>query len=284
VQIEAMMTEQSPPVESPTYIIAVGSGKGGVGKSTVAVNLAVALAAQGRRVGLLDADVHGPDVGMMLGVRQRAATRSASLAIASRGTLKAAQRVPAIERFGVRTFSVGMMIGERQAVQMDGRFVGMLVRQLVQDVDWGPLDMLLIDLPPGTAEPHNTVAREMHLAGVVLVTTPQEVAQIGTARMLQFYEAAGVPILGTVLNMAYFICSNCDARHIIWPHTATETGPLRYPILAELPLAPDIATGGDQGCPIVVAAPESVAAQAFTGAAQHIWMRLSENDSPSQPA
>lgn len=137
--------------DTPRRIVAIGSGKGGVGKSTVAVNLAVALAAIGQRVGLLDADIHGPDVGVMLGARRRGgAPGEVMLPIGHRAPLEGAERMPAVERFGVRTFSVGMLIGERQAVQLDGRFAGMLVRQLIADVAWGPLDALLLDLPPGT--------------------------------------------------------------------------------------------------------------------------------------
>ncbi|MCA1668494.1 MAG: P-loop NTPase [Thermomicrobia bacterium] len=137
---------QSPTHENdrPRFIVAVGSGKGGVGKSTVAVNLAVALAALGLRVGLLDADIHGPDVGVMLGARRRGGgPGEVMLPIGHRAPLKRAEQVPAVERFGVQTFSVGMLIGERQAVKLDGRFAGMLVQQLIADVAWGPLDVLL---------------------------------------------------------------------------------------------------------------------------------------------
>ncbi len=261
--------------DMPRRIVAVGSGKGGVGKSTVAVNLAVALAALGHRVGLLDADIHGPDVGVMLGARRRSSTAgSVLLPIGHRAPLKTAAHMPAIERFGVRTFSVGMLIGERQAVQLDGRFAGMLVRQLIADVAWGPLDLLLLDLPPGTAEPHETVARQIKPDGIVLVTTPQEVAQIDTMRMLQFYEAAQVPVIGTILNMAFFQCPDCGARHTIWPRHDTPGGPLTYPILAELPLTPAIASAGDAGRPIVATQPESTAAQPFFVAARNVWARL----------
>lgn len=264
----------------PRYIVAVGSGKGGVGKSTVAVNLAVALARRGHRVGLLDADIHGPDVGVMLGARRRSGMPGmVFLPIGHRGPLTPEERMPAVERFGVRTFSVGMLIGERQAVKLDGRFAGMLVRQLIGDVAWGPLDVLLLGLPPGTAEPHETIARQVKPAGVVLVTTPQEVAQIDTARMLQFYEAARVPVIGTILNMSYFQCPDCGARHAIWPRHDTPDGPLAYPLLAELPLAPAIAGAGDAGRPIVAAEPESAAAQAFTEAARRFWDRLNETPS-----
>ncbi len=257
--------------DTPRRIVAIGSGKGGVGKSTVAVNLAVALAAIGQRIGLLDADIHGPDVGVMLG-----APGEVMLPIGHRAPLEGAERMPAVERFGVRTFSVGMLIGERQAVQLDGRFAGMLVRQLIADVAWGPLDVLLLDLPPGTAEPHATVAREIKPSGVVLVTTPQEVAQIDTMRMLQFYEAAHVPVIGTILNMSYFVCPDCGARHTIWPRHETPGGPLSHPMLAELPLTPAIASAGDAGRPIVATDPESAAARAFFEAARRFWERMME--------
>jgi ATP-binding protein involved in chromosome partitioning len=269
-----MADEQS---KTPQRIVAVGSGKGGVGKSTVAVNLAVALARLGHRVGLLDADIHGPDVGMMLGARRRSgALGEVMLPIGHREPLKSMERMPAVERFGVRTFSVGMLIGERQSVQLDGRFAGMLVQQLIADVAWGPLDVLLLDLPPGTAEPHQTVARQVKPAGVVLVTTAQEVAQIDTMRMLHFYEAAHVPVLGAILNMSYFLCPDCGARHTIWPRHDTPDGPLAYPLLAELPLTPDIAAAGDAGRPIVATEPESATAQAFMEAARRFWERLEQ--------
>jgi ATP-binding protein involved in chromosome partitioning len=261
--------------DAPPRIVAVGSGKGGVGKSTVAVNLAVALARCGRRVGLLDADIHGPDVGVMLGARRRSrATGTALLPLAHREPLTPGERMPAVERFGVRTFSVGMVIGERQAVKLDGRFAGMLVQQLIKDVAWGPLDVLLLDLPPGTAEPHETVAQRVKPAGIVLVTTPQEIAQIDTMRMLQFYEAARVPVIGTILNMSYFQCPDCGARHTIWPRHDMLDGPLAYPLLAELPLAPSVASAGDAGRPVVAMEPESATAQAFMDAAERFWERL----------
>lgn len=263
--------------DRPQRIVAVGSGKGGVGKSTVAVNLAVALARRGHRIGLLDADIHGPDVGVILGARRRSgAPGEVMLPIGHRAALKPTERMPAVERFGVQTFSVGMLIGERQAVHLDGRFAGMLVQQLIKDVRWGPLDVLLLDLPPGTAGPHQTVARQVKPAGVVLVTTAQEVAQIDTMRMLHFYKTAHVRVLGTILNMSYFLCPDCGARHTIWPRHETPDGPLAYPLLAELPLTPDIASAGDVGRPIVATEPESATAQAFMAAADRYWERLEE--------
>jgi len=265
--------------DTPRRVVAIGSGKGGVGKSTVAVNLAVALAALGQRVGLLDADIHGPDIGVMLGARRRGgAPGEVMLPIGHRAPLRAAERMPAVERFGVRTFSVGMLIGEQQAVKLDGRFAGMLVQQLIADVAWGALDVLLLDLPPGTAEPHETVARQVKPDGVLLVTTPQEVAQIDTARMLHFYTAAAVPVIGAILNMSYFLCPDCGARHTIWPRHDAPGGPLSYPILAELPLTPAIASAGDAGRPIVATEPESTAARAFFTAAHRFREWLHETN------
>ncbi len=259
------------PSETPRWIVAVGSGKGGGGKSTIAVNLAVALARRGHRVGLLDADIHGPDVGVMLGARRRSGVSGVvSLPIAHRQPPKPAEKIPAVERFGVRTFSVGMMIAERQAVTLDGRFAGMLVQQLIKDVAWGPLDVLLLDLPPGARDGRATGQTRRGF----LVTTPQEVAQIDTMRMLQFYEAARIPVIGTILNMSYFQCPDCGARHAIWPRHDTPDGPLSFPLLAELPLAPAIANPGDAGQPVVAMEPESATAQLFIAAARRFWERL----------
>lgn len=211
----------------------------------------------------------------MFGVRRRTrVSHDVMLPIGHRQSLMKSAQIPAVERFRVQTFSVGMMLGEQQAITLDGRFAGMLVRQLIHDVAWGPLDVLLLDLPPGTAEPHRTVAKHVNLSGVVLVTTPQAVAQIDTNRMLQFYVDAGVPVLGTVLNMSYFQCPDCGSRHVIWPHHNAPEGSLRYPLLAELPLAPEVAEAGDRGKPTVVAEPEGVAAKAFIEAAQCLRSRL----------
>jgi ATP-binding protein involved in chromosome partitioning len=161
---------------------------------------------------------------------------------------------------------------------MDGRFIGHLTRQLLRDVDWGPLDILLIDLPPGTAEPHATLARERLLHGVIVVTTPQAVAQIDAGRFMRFFEIEKIPVLGAVLNMSFFECPDCGARHAIWPRRDTPRGALRYPILAEIPIAPAIAAAGDGGRPVVVAQPDTAPAQAFQAAARRLWELVEEMD------
>jgi ATP-binding protein involved in chromosome partitioning len=265
-----------PAPQAPQRIIAIGSGKGGVGKSTVAVNLAVALARLGRRVGLLDADLSGPDVGLMLGARRRAAVAAdeAMLTLARVGSPATAERLPAIERYGVQIFSIGLLIGEGQAVMLDGRFIGTLTRRLIEDVIWGPLDVLLLDLPPGATEPHATLTQAGLLRGVVVVTTPQEVAQIDAARFLRFFEAANVPVLGAVLNMSHFECPDCGGRHAIWPRHDVPDGPLAYPVLAEVPVASAIAEAGDRGRPVVVLEPESGPSRAFVAGAARLWERI----------
>jgi ATP-binding protein involved in chromosome partitioning len=145
---------------------------------------------------------------------------------------------------------------------------------LLQDVDWGELDVLFIDLPPGTAEPHATLVRERLLHGVVVVTTPQEVAQVDAGRFLRYFAAAGVPVLGAVLNMSHFICPDCGGRHAIWPRRDVPGGALEQPVLAEVPLAPAIAVASDAGRPIVATAPASEVARAFLTAADRLWERL----------
>lgn len=254
-------------------IIAVGSGKGGVGKSTVAVNLAVALAGQRHRVGLLDADLSGPDVGVMLGARRRRAVAPGRVMVPVERTAPLApeERYPTVERYGVRAFSIGMLIGEGQAVMLDGRFIGHLVRRFIRDVAWGALDILLLDLPPGMAEPHGTLVHERLVQGVIVVTTPQEIAQIDAARFVRFFEAARVPVLGSILNMSYFECPDCGGRHAIWPRRDVPDGALQTPILAEIPITPAIAEAGDRGRPVVVAHPTSLAAHAFGAAARRVW-------------
>ena len=187
-------------------VLAVASGKGGVGKSTVAVNLALGLAQAGYRVGLLDADVHGPNVPLMLGVRRRQDARDwqAIIPIGSRQGAEPRPELPPLERYGLKIMSIGLLVGEDQAALVDNvAVVGLLVRNLLRMVDWGELDVLLLDLPPGTSEPQATILATVALDGVLLVVTPQDVARLDTTRALRAFEQAGVPILGLVENMSY---------------------------------------------------------------------------------
>jgi ATP-binding protein involved in chromosome partitioning len=254
-------------------LLVVGSGKGGVGKSTVCVNLSVALARLGLRVGLLDADAYGPSVPMMLGVRKRqdATGMQAQLPLGQRGGTNAAPTLTPLSRYGVAIMSVGFFIGEHQAVTPMPEAQGILIRQLLHSVDWGALDVLLVDLPPGTGEPQATLCRELELDGAVLVTTPQDIARIDAAKAVAMFQSAGVPVLGVIENMAGFVCPHCGERTDIFRRSAEPRPALdALTVLAAVPLDPATATSGDEGQPSVVAAPDSPVAQAFMQAAQQL--------------
>jgi ATP-binding protein involved in chromosome partitioning len=263
-------------VEGIAHLVVVGSGKGGVGKSTVSVNLAVALARQGWRIGLLDGDAYGPSVPLMLGVRKREMAQgwAATLPLGFR-RLAAEQRIQPLVRYGVRVMSVGFFIGEDQAVAPMPDALGLLIRQLVLGVAWGELDVLLIDLPPGTAEPQATLCRELALDGALLVTTPQDVARVDTAKATAMLAAAKTPILGLIENMCGFVCPHCGERVDIFPRSDEPREQLdALPLLGAIPLDPAAAASGDAGTPIVVSAAQSVVAQAFVEVAEQVVARL----------
>jgi ATP-binding protein involved in chromosome partitioning len=263
-------------VEGISHVVVVGSGKGGVGKSTVSINLAIALARRGLRVGLLDGDAYGPSVPLMLGVRKREVSLgwAATLPLGIR-QLAPDQRIQPLLRYGVRVMSVGFFIGEEQAIAPMPDVLGLLIRQLVLGVDWGELDVLLIDLPPGTAEPQATLCRELALAGALLVTTPQEVARVDTAKASAMFAAADTPILGLIENMSGFVCPHCGERVNIFPRSAEVRDQLDVlPRLGAIPLDPAAAVSGDMGTPIVVSAPESAVAEAFVAICEQVVERL----------
>jgi ATP-binding protein involved in chromosome partitioning len=257
---------QRPRIDQVEKVIVVGSGKGGVGKSTVSVNLAVALARRGARVGLLDGDAYGPSVPMMLGVRKRNASQgwNATLPLGQRGSLSPDQMIKPLVRYGVEVMSVGFFIGEEQAVAPMPDVLGMLIRQLLYTVNWGPLDYLIIDLPPGNGEPQATLCRELHLDGAILVTTPQDIARIDTAKGLGMFQSASVPVLGLVQNMSGFVCPHCGERVDIFPASPEYRALLDdLPLLGSIPLDPATAMSGDKGEPVVVRMPNSAVSQAF---------------------
>ncbi len=272
-------------VERVTHLIVVGSGKGGVGKSTVSVNLAVALAKRGARVGLLDADAYGPSVPMMLGVRKRGESQGwrATLPLAQRGRLAPEQMLQPLLRYGVRVMSVGFFIGEEQAVGPMPDVQGVLIRQLLHSVNWGKLDYLLIDLPPGNGEPQATLCRELELDGAILVTTPQDIARIDTAKGAAMFQGAGVPILGLVQNMAGFLCPHCGERVDIFPISAEATSLLHdMPLLGVVPLDLATARSGDSGQPIVVTMPQSPVSAEFYAIAGQVVERLQARSASDQ--
>ena len=230
-------------------VIAIASGKGGVGKSTVSVNLAVALAAQGLRVGLLDADIYGPSLPMMMGITEKPKTDDDG-------------NVLPIIRHGVHNMSIGFMARPDQALIWRGPMVQGALMQLIKDVVWGDLDVLLIDLPPGTGDIQLTLCQQVPLTGAVIVSTPQDIALIDARKAIAMFTRVNVPVLGMVENMAHFCCPACGHRSDIFGHggARAEADSLQVPFLGEIPLSLPVRIGGDQGTP--VAAPDSGHAEA----------------------
>lgn len=260
-------------VDQVGALLVVGSGKGGVGKSTVSVNLAVALAKRGAMVGLLDGDAYGPSVPMMLGVRKRTSSKGseAVLPLAEHKNLPEEYKLRPLPRYGVKVMSVGFFIGEEQAVAPMPDVLGLLIRQLLYSVSWGPLDYLIIDLPPGTSEPQATLCREMRLDGALLVTTPQDIARIDTAKALAMFRNADVPVLGVVQNMDGLLCPHCGEQVEIFPRSQEIRNALdELPLLGRIPLDPKAVVSGDKGQPVVVSMPDSLVAQAFLAMAERI--------------
>lgn len=237
-------------------MLAVASGKGGVGKSTVAVNLTLALAQTGSRCGLLDADVYGPSVPMMLGVNERPAVKE--------------NKVQPIEKFGIKVISMGLFATEDMPVIWRGPMVSNLLQQFLEQVDWGALDYLIIDLPPGTGDAQLTLTQKAPLAGGIIVTTPQDVALLDARRALKMFQQVNVPVLGIVENMSYFICDQCDKRHDIFKAGGGKkiAQELNVPFLAEIPIDIHVPQGGDCGEPIVRAYPDSLVSQVYVSLAK----------------
>jgi len=245
-------------------VIAVSSGKGGVGKSTVAVNLACALAASGLRVGLLDADIYGPNAPTMLGVADRTPE------VRGEG---AHQVLTPIETCGIAMVSMGLLIQDNQPVIWRGPMLNGIIRQFLYQVEWGERDVLIVDLPPGTGDAQLTIAQAVPMAGAIIVTTPQQVSLADARRGLAMFLQMGVTVLGVVENMSVFIPPDVpDKRYALFgsgggARLAEEAG---VPLLAELPLEMPVREGGDSGRPVVLSHPDSASAQAFLGLAQRI--------------
>jgi ATP-binding protein involved in chromosome partitioning len=251
------------PIPGIRATVAVASGKGGVGKSTVAANLAVALAGKGLRVGLLDADIYGPSQHLMMGASERP-------------WVNEREKIMPPTRHGVRLMSLGFIVDPDQPVIWRGPMVMKALQQLLQDVEWGELDVLVIDLPPGTGDAQLTITQELPLSGAVIVTTPQDVALIDARKGLAMFQKMDVPVLGIIENMSVFVCPQCGHREPIFgagggERTAHE---LQVPFLGGVPIDPAVVTSGDTGTPIVVAAPGSAAARAFAALADTVASRL----------
>jgi ATP-binding protein involved in chromosome partitioning len=240
-------------------IIAIASGKGGVGKSTISANLACALAAEGRRVGLLDADVYGPSQPRMLGVSGRPASPDGKTILPMRN-------------FGVTMMSIGLMTNDDQAVVWRGPMLMGALQQMLTQVQWGALDVLIVDLPPGTGDVQMTLAQKAHLDGAIVVSTPQDVALLDARKGIDMFNQLKTPILGMIENMSTHICSNCGHEEHVFGHggVAAEAAKIGVPLLAEIPLHLDIRLAADGGAPIVVSKPDSAQAQAFRDVARKL--------------
>ena len=250
-------------------IIAVSSGKGGVGKSSVAVNVAVALAQAGAKVGLIDADIYGPNAPTMLGLE--------GVGVTVRPSAQGDIIEPAFNH-GVKLVSMGFLIDKDQPVIWRGPMLNGVIRQFLYQVEWGDLDYLIVDMPPGTGDAQLTMAQAVPMAGVVIVTTPQTVALLDSRRGLKMFQQLGVPVLGIVENMSYFIPPDLpDRRYDIFGSAGGEktAQELNVPLLGCVPLEIPLREGGDSGVPIVAGDPDSASAQALTAIAQQIAAKVS---------
>ena len=238
-------------------IIAVASGKGGVGKSTVAANLAVALAARGFTVGLMDADIYGPSLPVLFGLSEKPVVRDGKI-------------VPA-EKFGVKAMSIGLLVDADKALAWRGPMVMGAVRQLMTDVDWGPLDILVIDTPPGTGDTHLTLAQSKKLTGAIIVSTPQEMALADVRRGVELFRKVETPILGIIENMAWLDGANGERQYLFGEGGAERAASdLGAPFLGALPIYPDVREASDAGIPVTASSPDSPAAKSFAALAGKI--------------
>lgn len=252
------------------FVIAVGSGKGGVGKSTVALNLALALARE-RPVGLLDADLYGPDIPRMVGLARTHWTRSWTLASAT-----SAQRFEPVERFGLVLASAGFILGEDQPMGLGASAADLLLHQLLYQVEWGELEYLVIDLPPGTADVLATILRRAQVSGAVVVVTPQDVAHLDARKAVQKFRHAGVPILGGVENMSAFRCPHCGNAIALFPEVreARSIWSMGVDRLGAIPVDPAISAAAESGTPLVVREPNGPAAVAYRDIAALVTRKL----------
>jgi ATP-binding protein involved in chromosome partitioning len=269
VQMSAQVREaaagdgQRQPLPGVKNVIAVGAGKGGVGKTTVAVNLAVALARAGSRVGLIDADIYGPNVPLMLGLRTELTTDG--------------EKILPAEKYGLRIISMGFLTKDDAPIIWRGPMLHGALQQFFREVRWGRLDYLVVDLPPGTGDVALSLSQTVPVAGAIVVTTPQQVSLADSRRAIAMYRKLNIPSLGIIENMSYFPCPSCGHEADIFGHgggeqMATELG---VPFLGRLPLAQRIREGGDSGVPIVMSEPDSVAARAFMSVAEQTAAQVS---------
>lgn len=258
-QVGQAGTAQRTQSQEIKYFIAVASGKGGVGKSTVAVNLAIAISKKRRNVGLLDADVWGPSIPIMMGLNDRPVATPE-------------KKIIPLEKYGLKLMSIGFLIDDDDTVIWRGPMVHGAVKQFVEDVDWSGTDYLVVDLPPGTGDAQLSLIQTVPLSGGVIVTTPQDVALIDVRRGVQMFRKLNVPVLGVVENMSYLVCPHCRGEVDIFSRGGGRRMSEKFnvPFLGEVPIDPEIRKGGDEGTPIIISHPESPAATAFMDLAERV--------------
>ncbi len=258
---QAATTQSGPP--GVKHIIAVASGKGGVGKSTTACNLALGFAAAGLRVGVLDADIYGPSMPRLFGIR-------------GRPKIKTGRTLMPMEGHGCKVMSIGFLVEEDTAMIWRGPMVISALNQMLREVDWGDLDVLVVDMPPGTGDAQLTMSQSVPLAGAVIVSTPQDLALIDARRGVAMFQKVNVPILGIIENMSYFLCPDCGTRSNIFGHGGArdEARRIGVPFLGEIPLHMDIRENADGGTPVVVTAPDSGHSRAYRAIADSLWQGL----------
>src|ERR671934_1762785 len=255
----------TPLIPKVKNVIAVASGKGGVGKSTTSVNLAVALSQTGASVGLMDADIYGPNVPLMMGLKDKPDVRGEE------------GRIQPVVRYGIKLVSIGFFLDERKPVIWRGPLVHSAINQFLRDFDWGDLDYLVVDLPPGTGDAPLSLSQLIPLSGVIIVTTPQDVALQDVAKGMAMFKQLEVPIIGVIENMSYFVCPNCSERHELFGRGGGERIAQTFgvPFLGQVPLQPNVRTGGDEGRPVVMADPDSSAAEGFRAVAGAVARQVS---------
>ena len=254
-------------------IVAVASGKGGVGKSTTAVNLALALKAKGLSIGILDADIYGPSLPRMMGITGKPDTKDGKILEPKVG-------------YGIKCMSIGFLIAEDTPMIWRGPMVMSAIEQMLRDVNWGELDMLVVDLPPGTGDAQLTMAQRVPLTGAVIVSTPQDIALLDARKGLGMFRKVDVPVLGIIENMSYFLCPHCGERSEIFAHGGArrEAAKLGAEFLGEIPLDIAIRETSDEGYPIVISQPDHPQSKIYGAIADRVWAKVSgAGASPNRP-
>ncbi|MFL2845442.1 MAG: P-loop NTPase [Candidatus Puniceispirillaceae bacterium] len=262
---------QNGPYQPATHVIAVASGKGGVGKSTTSINLALGLAALGKRVGILDADIYGPSLPRLIGLNRKPQSDG--------------KKILPIEAWGLQTMSIGYLVAEDAPTIWRGPMVMSAIEQMLRDVAWDQLDILVIDMPPGTGDAQLTLSQRAALAGAIIVSTPQDLALIDARKGLNMFRKVNVPLLGIVENMSHFLCTECGARHEIFSNggAKAEAAKLGVPFLGEVPLEMAIRATSDEGMPVVASQPDSPHSDHYRAIALAVLETLEKNTTKSGP-